>query len=238
MVAGPYCGKLLAELGAEVVKAEPPAGDSARREGPFAGNSPHPEKSCLYLYLNAGKLGITLDLKSPRGRGIFERLVESVDVLLEDTPPGTLDDLGLGYTRLTQLNPRLVVTSITPFGQTGPYHGYKAYHLNIYHAGGDGYLLQSGGKTLDQPPMTGGGHLGDYEAGSAASVATFAALLAGRATGQGQHVDVSKQEALLALNRDSRHAAAPVENERRPGPPGATPMEAWCPARTATWSLC
>jgi crotonobetainyl-CoA:carnitine CoA-transferase CaiB-like acyl-CoA transferase len=202
MAAGPYCGKLLAALGAEVVKAEPLAGDRARREGPFAGGSPHPEKSCLYLYVNAGKLGITLNLESPRGRRIFEQLTESADVLVEDTPPGTLDALGLGYSRLSRINRRLVVTSITPFGQTGPYRDYKAYHINTYHSGGDGNLLQSGAESLALPPMTGGGHMGDFEAGGSAALATVAALFASQVTGQGQQVDVSKQETLLALNRD------------------------------------
>jgi crotonobetainyl-CoA:carnitine CoA-transferase CaiB-like acyl-CoA transferase len=213
MVAGPYCGKLLAELGAEVLKVESPTGDRARQEGPFVGDAQHAERSCLYLYLNAGKLGITLDLKSPGGRCIFEQLAGSTDVLIEDTTPGTLEALGLGYDRLSQLNPRLVVTSITPFGQTGPYRHYKAYHLNVYHASGDGYLLPSAGETLDRPPMTGGGHLGDYEAGLSASVATVAALLASRLRRRGQHVDVSKQEALLALNRDSACRCASEERE-------------------------
>jgi crotonobetainyl-CoA:carnitine CoA-transferase CaiB-like acyl-CoA transferase len=213
MAAGPYCGKLLAALGAEVVKAEPPAGDRARHEGPFVEESPHAEKSCLYLYVNAGKLGITLSLESPKGRRIFEQLIESADVLLEDTSPGTLDTLGLGYARLRQINRRLVVTSITPFGQTGPYRDYKAYSINSYHSGGDGYLLQSGAESLSRPPMTAGGHMGDFEAGGSAAVATVAALFASQVTGEGQHVDVSKQEALLALNRDISARTASGEKE-------------------------
>jgi crotonobetainyl-CoA:carnitine CoA-transferase CaiB-like acyl-CoA transferase len=213
MAAGPYCGKLLAALGAEVVKAEPPAGDRARHEGPFVGESPHPEKSCLYLYVNAGKLGITLSLESSKGRSIFEQLIESADVLLEDTSPGTLDALGLGYSRLSQVNPSLVMTSITPFGQTGPYRDHKAYHINTYHSGGDGYLLQSGAESLALPPMTGGGHMGDFEAGGSAALATIAALFASQVTGEGQHVDVSKQEALLALNRDIAARTASGEKE-------------------------
>ncbi len=213
MAAGPYCGKMLAALGAEVVKAEPPAGDPARHEGPFVGESPHPEKSCLYFYANAGKLGITLSLDTPKGRRIFEQLIETADVLLEDTSPGTLDALGLGYARLSQINRRLVVTSITPFGQTGPYRDYRAYPINSYHSGGDGYLLQSGPESLELPPMTGGGHMGDYEVGGSAALATVAALFAGRLTGEGQHVDVSKQEALLALNRDIVARIASGEKE-------------------------
>jgi crotonobetainyl-CoA:carnitine CoA-transferase CaiB-like acyl-CoA transferase len=213
MAAGPYCAKLLAAMGAEVVKAEPPAGDRARGEGPFVGESPHPEKSCLYLYVNAGKLGVTLSLENPKGRRIFEQLVESADVLLEDTSPGTLDAMGLGYARLSQINRRLVVTSITPFGQTGPYRGYRAYHINTYHSGGDGYLLQSGPESLSLPPMTGGGHMGDFEAGGSAALATVAALFASQVSGEGQHVDVSKQEALLALNRDTAARTASGERE-------------------------
>ncbi len=122
MVAAPYCAKLLADLGADVVKVEAPGlGDPARRRGPFPDDVPHLERSALFLYLNTSKRGVTLDLGSETGRRIFRDLARDVDVLIEDWAPGELERIGLGYFQLSELNPRLIVTSITPFGQTGPY---------------------------------------------------------------------------------------------------------------------
>ena len=137
LVSAPYCAKLLADLGAECIKIEePPVGDPARRRGPFPDDIPHPEKSGLFLYVNTNKLGVTLDPRTPTGRLIFQRLAQEADVLIEDRPPGEMERLGLGYAALSALNPALIVTSITPFGQTGPYKDYKTYHLNLYHASG------------------------------------------------------------------------------------------------------
>ncbi|GAG45713.1 unnamed protein product, partial [marine sediment metagenome] len=137
MVSGPYCAKLLADLGAEVVKIEQPSlGDPARQKGPFPGDLPHPEKSGLFLYLNTNKLGITLDVQTEEGRKLFRELAQGADILIEDSPPGRMEELGLDYESLSALNPRLIVTSITPYGQTGPYRDRKSYHLNLYHASG------------------------------------------------------------------------------------------------------
>src|ERR1700722_5803624 len=125
-VAGPYCARLLADFGAEVIKIEPPGvGDQARGRGPFLGDDPDAEKSGMFLYLNTDKLGITLDLETAEGRTIFKRLVADIDVLIEDRPPGEMARLGLDYASLKQLNPNLIMTSITPFGQDGPYCDYK-----------------------------------------------------------------------------------------------------------------
>lgn len=200
-VSGSFCTKLFADLGAEVIKIEKPGvGDWARNREPFAGDIPHPERSLLFIYLNTNKLSITLDLDTAGGKKVFEKLVTSADVLVEDNPPKLMKKLGLDYKKLNKLNPKLVVSSVTPFGQTGPYSNFKAYHLNLYQAGGDGYLLQSAGCT-DREPTKGGGYLGEYESGAVAAGATMAALFARGVTGAGQHVDVSKQEALISLNR-------------------------------------
>ena len=203
MISGPYCGKLLADLGAEVIKVEhPPTGDPARTRGPFPDDLPHPEKSGLFLYLNTNKLGVTLNPRPTGGRQLFQRLAEQADVLIEDRPPGEMADLGLDYASLSALNPRLIVTSITPFGQTGPYRDYKSYHLNLYHASGHSSFFYVAPKDKrDEPPVVAGGEVGDYDAGLAAAVATLAALFARLTTGQGQHIDISKFEALLALER-------------------------------------
>lgn len=201
-VAGPYCTKLLADLGAEVIKIEPPGvGDEARRRGPFLHDIPHPDLSGLFLYLNTNKLGITLNLNSATGKTIFKRLVASADILIEDRPPGEMKELGLGYDTLKEVNPRLVMTSITPFGQTGPYRDYKAYHLNTYHASGMGYLLPVSSPNLEREPIKGPGLIGEYDAGLSAAVATLGALYWCGTSGLGQYIDVSKQEALMSLDK-------------------------------------
>ncbi len=203
MISGPYCGKLLADLGAEVIKAEqPPAGDPARTRGPFPNDVPHPEKSGLFLSLNTNKLGVTLDPRTTSGRQLFQRLAEQADVLIEDHPPGEMTDLDLDYAALSALNPRLIVTSITPFGQTGPYRDYKSYHLNLYHVSGhSSFFYVAPEDKRDEAPVVAGGEVGEYDSGLAAAVATLAALFSRLATGQGQHIDISKFEALLALER-------------------------------------
>jgi crotonobetainyl-CoA:carnitine CoA-transferase CaiB-like acyl-CoA transferase len=202
LVAGPYCSKLLADLGAEVVKIEQPGvADPARRRGPFLNDMPHPERSGLFLYLNTNKLGVTLNLADQRGKNIFLKLVEAVDILIEDQHPGFWSGLGLGYEQLRQINTRLVMTSITPFGQTGPYRDFKCYPLNLFHAGGEGYLTPGwGGYEPDRPPLRAGRYVGDYESGLSAAVAALGAFYWQQATGQGQHVDVSQQQSLMALN--------------------------------------
>lgn len=200
LVSGPYCTKLLADLGAEVIKIEPPGvGDEARRRGPFLEDIPHPERSGLYLYLNTNKLGITLDVRTSAGRSILRELIEQTDIFVEDNPPAVMEELGLAYEDLKQINPRLVMTSITPFGQTGPYRDYKAYELNSVHAGGEGYLLPLQSPDLDREPVKGGGLVGDCICGLSASLATLAAVYRMVATGLGQHIDVSKQDVMMTM---------------------------------------
>ncbi|HEY7493762.1 MAG TPA: CoA transferase, partial [Candidatus Tectomicrobia bacterium] len=200
-IAGPYAAKLLADLGAEVVKIEPPeGGDYARRCGPFPDHRPHPERSGLFLYLNTNKLGVTLNLDASPGRTLFLKLIAQADVLLEDRTPGWLTTRGLGYETLRQQRPELVMTSVTRFGQDGPQATYHAYPLTTFHAGGEGYTLP-GRLSLelfpDRAPVQAGGSLGEYDSGLCAAVVTLGALL----SGVGQHVDLSQQEALLNLNR-------------------------------------
>ncbi|MDP7239878.1 MAG: CoA transferase [Dehalococcoidia bacterium] len=118
-VAGPYAAKLLGHMGADVIKVEPPEGDLARRMGPFKGDNPHSEKSGLFFYLNAEKRGVTLDLRHSQGMALFRQLLKEADILIEDSSPELRRELGLGYDDLKAVNPRLVVTSITPFGLSG-----------------------------------------------------------------------------------------------------------------------
>jgi len=202
MVSGPYCAKLLADLGAEVIKVERPVtGDQARSRGPFLHDTPHPERSGLFLYLNTSKLGVTLDPQNEAGKSIFLELVRWADILIEDTTPGTMESMGLGYESLSETNPSLVMTSITPFGQTGPYKRYKAHHLNIYHASGQAQFGYTESRGQGIPPTKGGGFVGDYDAGLSGAVATLAALHKRGSGGPGQHVDVSRQENLISLDR-------------------------------------
>jgi crotonobetainyl-CoA:carnitine CoA-transferase CaiB-like acyl-CoA transferase len=199
-VAGPYCSKLLADLGAEVVKIEKPGiGDEARRRGPFPGDIPHSERSGLFLYLNTNKMGITLDPKVETGRKLFKKLVQGADILIEDNPPRVMEEEGLNYECLKKINPKLIMTSITPFGQTGAYRDYKAYYLNTYHAGGLGYITPLRIAHPSRPPLKAGGYFGECSAGLAGAIATLAALYAQRKMGIGQRIDVSKQEVLLGL---------------------------------------
>ncbi len=204
-VPGPYCAKLLGDMGAEVVKIEePPVGDPARTRGPYPGDTPHPEKSGLFLYLNTNKLGVTINLLDPAGYDIFLGLVREADIFIHDRTARQARALRIDYPRLRRANPGLIVTSVTPFGHTGPYAEWMAHNLNLCHAGGEGYVLPGGlGHELfpDRPPVKLGGHAGDYDGGIAAAVGAMAAVMARELWGVGQHVDASRQEANIALNR-------------------------------------
>ncbi len=197
MVAGPFCTKIMADMGAEVIKAEKPgSGDESRKRGPFPGDVPDPGRSGLFVYLNTNKMGITLDYTTEQGREILTELVKEADIIVEDNPPGTLDGLGLGYGSLAALNPRLIMTSITPFGQTGPHRDYRAYPLNCIHGSGEGYVTPGGSPFPDRPPTKLGKYTGEYEVGVYSALGTLAALYYRGITGRGQHIDISKQEAL------------------------------------------
>ncbi|UCG82685.1 MAG: CoA transferase [Dehalococcoidia bacterium] len=200
MVAGPYCTKVLADLGAEVIKIEQPGrGDSVRWRGPFLQDQPDPELSGVYLYLNTNKLGITLDVTTGTGQRILKELIAQANILVEDYSPAFIKGMGLDYEVLKGVNPRLVMTSITPFGQIGPYRDYRAYELNVFHAGGEGYMLPIQSRYPDREPVKGGGLAADCICGLSASLATLAAIYRMNMTGFGQHVDVSQQDVLMTL---------------------------------------
>ena len=187
---GLYCAKLLADLGADVIKIEPPGGHPTRNRGPFFHDKPHPEKSLYFFNLNTNKRSITLNVESPDGRDLFKRLVATADVVVETFPPGYLDSLGLGYEALQQVKPDLILTSITPFGQTGPYKDYKASDIVGTAMGGQMYLAGF----LDRPPDRPGASQAYHQASLHAAVGTMFALYHRDLTGQGQQVDVSMQE--------------------------------------------
>ncbi|MGA3085853.1 MAG: CoA transferase [Thermodesulfobacteriota bacterium] len=202
MVSGPYCGKLLADMGADVFKIEQPhCGDDSRRRGPFPDDIPHQEKSGLFLYLNSNKKGLTLDTKKSEGKKIFKKLIEKTDVLIEDRSPGEMEALGLDYEKLKAINPDLIMISITPFGRSGSFKDYKAYQLNTVHASGQGYMLPIPALDMERPPVKVGGHSSEFDVGLVAVVAVTAAFYWKVLTGQGQFIEVSKQEALMSMQR-------------------------------------
>jgi crotonobetainyl-CoA:carnitine CoA-transferase CaiB-like acyl-CoA transferase len=202
-ISGPYCGKMMADLGAEVIKVEKPEGDTARRWGPFPGNIPHPEKSGLFLFLNTNKLGVTLDIESERGREIFRQLIGGVDVLIENNPPKEMANLGIDYRSLKKLNPTLITTSITPFGQTGPFKDYKGSDLINSHMSSEAFGNPTEGvDDRDKyPPLRGPMHAADFMTGLTAAVCTMSAVVGRRQSKTGRHVDISAQEALASVTR-------------------------------------
>lgn len=195
-IAGPYCAALLAGLGAEVIKVEPPnTGDGARSMGPFPEDEPHLEKSGLFNYLNQGKKGITLNLKSEAGEKIFRKLVAEADVLVENFEPRVMPSLGLGYESLKEINPSLVMTSISNFGQNGPYRDYRGYEITLSALGG----VQAEIGEPDREPVKLDGPQLQFEAGLTAAFATLSAIWYRNATGTGQHIDLAIIEVAAIL---------------------------------------
>ena len=200
MVGASYAAKLMADMGAEVIKIEPPGGDTARQRGPFPGGTPHPEKSGLYLYLNTNKRGVTLDMTDSRGRAVFDRLVAEADLLIHNVHPSRMAAQGLDYERLAGLNAGLVMTSITPFGLSGPRKDYAAYDLTTWNAGGLCYLNGGGPGSEDLPPLRVFGQQSGFQAGIHAATASLAALFSRCHDGHGQHIDFSIQECLMGIS--------------------------------------
>ena len=189
--AGPYCTKLLADYGADVIKVERPGkGDPARRMGPFYKDDPDPEKSGLFLHLNTNKKGVTLNLKTETGKKILKELIKDADIMVESFSPHVMPGLGLDYQTLEKINPRLVMVSISSFGQTGPYRDFKATEIVEYAMGGE--MCSTG--IAGREPLKLGGNVIQYQAGNVAAVATVGALFSAEDQGTGQHVDVSIME--------------------------------------------
>ncbi len=194
-VAGPLCTRFLAGLGAEVVKIERPGtGDPARQLPPFYHDTPGGERSGTFLWLNMGKKGVTLNLKSAPGVALMHRLVTWADVVVENFAPRVLPSLGLAYAQLAAINPRLVLTSISNFGHHGPYRDYRAQDIVLFGMGGSMASLTP----PDEMPFTLGGTPAQAMGGAAGFTATLGAVYGARMTGGGQHVDVSIFEAMAS----------------------------------------
>ena len=198
-VSAAFGAKLLADLGAEVIKIESPAGDLTRRRGPFPNNEPDLEKSGLFIYLNANKRGVVADLERVEGRELLRNLLESADVLIHNVPPHERAVRGLDSTALCSAHPKLIVTSVSMFGDYGPYADYRGYELNAAHASGWAFLSPGASPYPDLPPLKCFGHQLDFQGGAHAAMVTLAAYLHRLKSGKGQAVDVSEQECVAAM---------------------------------------
>jgi crotonobetainyl-CoA:carnitine CoA-transferase CaiB-like acyl-CoA transferase len=187
---GFLCGKILADLGADVLKVEKPGGDLSRRIGPFWNNVPDGEKSLNWFAYNVNKRGITLDIETEDGRRIFKELAGTSDFVVESFDPGYMEGLGLGYNDLRKIKKEIILASITPFGRKGPYKGFKASDIVIMGMSGMLYLT---GNT-DESPVNISIPQACLHAGADAAVGSLIAYYERKKSGEGQHVDVSMQQ--------------------------------------------
>ena len=193
---GQFCGKLLGDLGADVIKVEPPGGQNTRSVGPFLDDIPNRERSLSFWHYNTSKRGVTLNLNSAQGAVLFQRLVPSCDLILETFKPGYMESIGLGYDNLSRLNPGLIMCSLTPFGQTGPWKDYLT--SDLLHLAGGGQMASSGydpEDVPDAPPIAPGGGNAWHIAGHYTYIGILSALYYRDMTGEGQYIDSSIHEA-------------------------------------------
>jgi len=191
---GATCGKIFADMGADVIKVEPPEGCSTRRIPPFLEDIPGPDRSLFALAYHAGKRSVTLNLGSADGRKVLAELVERSDFIVESFSPGYMDSIGLGYEHLAHLNPRIIHTSITPFGDTGPARNYKAPDIITWASGGMMFLMGEDGK----PPLAMSQPQAGLHAGAEAAVASMIAHYPREIEGLGQHIVVDMQACVVS----------------------------------------
>ena len=199
-ISAPFCAKMFADLGASVIKIEPPEGDFARDMGPFPNDVADSEASGIFLGLNTNKSGITLDVGTDAGRQILIDLVRAADLMIENFVPGYLDEIGLGFDELHKINPRLILTSVSPFGQTGRWSQYRANNLIISNL--SGHSMEHPGPVDDikeQPPLQLAAHQAEFIGGLCAATASVLALNRRDGREQGCHVDISEIESLALL---------------------------------------
>jgi len=189
-----FCSKLLADMGASVIKIEKPGGDTSRNIGPFWNNTPHLEKSLFFWYHNTNKRGITLNIELNAGRDIFCRLLKKTDIVVETFTPGYLKGLGLGFEALRDINLRLIVVSVTGFGQNGPRKQYKSCDLVASAMGGQMYV--SGSPSTS--PLKPFGEQSYYTASLFAVISILLALRKRNQSGKGDHIDISLQDAVTS----------------------------------------
>jgi crotonobetainyl-CoA:carnitine CoA-transferase CaiB-like acyl-CoA transferase len=189
---GHFAGKLLADLGADVIKVEPLQGDPLRSQGPFVDDIPGPERGLPWLAWNTNKRGVTIDLSGQPGRDQFRQLAQTADIVIESFAPGHMDQLGLGYNALAGMSPGLILVSISPFGQTGPYRDFQATDIVFWAMSGN---MSITGESSGPPAHVSDSYQSDLHAGGDAAIGALIALTQRHGTGRGQHVDLSIQEA-------------------------------------------
>ena len=190
---GFLCGRILGDLGADVIKIEPPGGDPARNIGPFYHDEPHPEKSLYWLAYNCNKRGVSLNIETNDGKEIFKKLVKNADFVIESFPPGHMSRLGLGYATLKEINPGIIMVSITHFGQTGPYKDYEG--TDLIHMAMSSYMYTSG--DTDRPPVRISVPQAYLQGGLEAAVGAMVAFHRRQLAGKGQWVDVSVRDSIV-----------------------------------------
>ena len=205
---GVFCGKLLADYGAEVIKVEPPTGDVTRQRPPFISDVPGIERSSYFLFYNTNKKSVTVDLETSEGQVVFKKLAASADVLIESFPVNYMQSLGLDYDSLRQVNPGLIMASIPPVGQTGPWKDYKSTDLISLAASG---FMQITGDP-DGPPLRQGNEQSHFPGAQHAATAIMGALFyRDMQDGRGQYIDVSMQEAMITYYTDAHPALAYIQ---------------------------
>jgi crotonobetainyl-CoA:carnitine CoA-transferase CaiB-like acyl-CoA transferase len=198
-VSAAFGAKMIADLGAEVIKVEPPGGDLTRGRGPFPNDKPDPEKSGLFVYLNTNKRGVTADLGKPEGRELLGRLLDKADILIHNVPPYERASQGLDSAALCAKYPELIVASISMYGDRGPRANWRGYELNASNAGGWAYLSPGASPYPELPPLKPFGAQCDFQGGAHAALTSLAAMRYKLRTGKGQAIDVSEQEAIAAM---------------------------------------
>jgi crotonobetainyl-CoA:carnitine CoA-transferase CaiB-like acyl-CoA transferase len=198
-ISAAFATKLLADLGADVIKVEPPDGDLTRRRGPFPDSMPDPEKSGLFTYLNVNKRGVTADLTGPGGRELFTRLLQGADILIHNVAPALRARRGLESMALSAQYPRLVIAAISIFGETGPYTNYRGYELTAANASGWAFVSPGASPYEDLPPLRCFGDQCDFQAGVHTAMVALAAYLHRLKSGKGQSIDISEREVVTGL---------------------------------------
>jgi crotonobetainyl-CoA:carnitine CoA-transferase CaiB-like acyl-CoA transferase len=198
-IAASFAARLIADLGADVIKVEPPQGDRTRARGPFPADRPNPEKSGLFIFLNASKRSVKVDLSKAEGRALLNGLLRGADILLHNVHPADRDAVGLRSEHVAAVHPHLTITAVSPFGDTGPYRDWRACSLNLVHGGGWAFLTPLSSTQPELPPLKVFGQQADFLAGCFAFYATLAAYRNRARTGKGRTIEVSQQECVASI---------------------------------------
>lgn len=215
-LTGPLCARILGDFGADVIKIELPEGDRSRRWAPFEGDVPDPEKSLIFRLANLNKRGIELDYRTPAGAAALRHLAQTADIVIESGKPGALDSLGLGYAGLSAENDKLIMVSITPFGQTGPYCHFESEEIITYALSG----IMSFSGEAGREPLKHGGMQSQYEGALSSALAALIGVTTRDIFGEGQHIDVSLQDVVtstLVIHQPFYSWAGAVQGRRQPG---------------------